>query len=561
MHFVKFHFSKILTILEKINLKSRWVLIILCLYYFLTLVSTTLQSVAMVLMVNLFTGKSILTGESGLFLYLDKFIKFIGVDAQIPGIIPFLIFLFFINLVIRSIISIFDGYVSAIIRRKIQESVFSHYIYGDWSHMRNFRVGDAVGTNTQETMVVSKYLTSAMTSIYYIVTAISTLGFAIWASFKITVVLGVIALPLMYLMKKMFALQARFSKETAQLRNEFSGDITDRFNGLLQVHVDHNYDYHLKKGLRVQKRLTKLDFLIGVCSAITSSFNLLLPLTALIGFSIWLSFYGANNLPNLALVASVGVLGLKVAGQLNGAVATVGNLSRLSGSLYPVIDALSLTPIPKRNLIENSVVKVELKKVSYDYQNNNVLNDISLIAQKGHPLILSGRSGKGKTTLANLIAGLYFPKSGEVAYISCEGTSYNSRTHRAHIGFVTQDIYLFKGTLRSNLVFDQECPDEKIWSVLEKVDAIDFVKAMGGLDTESAEAGRSLSGGQRRRLGIARVLLSGSDILIFDEVTAGLDQKNKDAVMDVINHLSADYIVVMISHEGLTMTDQVVYSL
>jgi ABC-type multidrug transport system fused ATPase/permease subunit len=515
----------------------------------------------MILMVNLFTGKNLLNGESGLFLYLDKVIKFIGVDPQIPGIVPFLILLFLINLIVKFSISVFDAYLTAILRKKMQESVFKHFLYGDWSHMRNFRVGDAVGTNTQEAMIVSKYLTSAVASIYYILTGVTTLALAFWASFKITVVLGIIAIPLMFLMKKMFALTARYSKQSALLRNEFSGDITDRFNGLLQVHVDHNYEFHLKEGLKVQDELTKLDFLTGVFIAVTSSFNLLLPLTALIGFSIWLYFYGVTNLPNLALVASVGVLGLKVASQLNGAVSSIGNLSRLSGSLYPVIEALSVPPIPERILIEQPIAKVVLNHVDYDYKDNKVIHDVSLIAERGRPLVLSGRSGKGKTTLANLIAGLYFPNKGEVHYITKDNANYDSQSYRGHIGFVTQDIYLFKGTLRTNLVSNRDYSDEKIWSVLEQVDATEFVRSMGGLDTESVEAGRALSGGQRRRLGIARVLLSGCDVLIFDEVTAGLDQKNKNAVMDVIEKLSQGYVVVLISHEDLTLPNQVNYSL
>jgi ATPase subunit of ABC transporter with duplicated ATPase domains len=125
---------------------------------------------------------------------------------------------------------------------------------------------------------------------------------------------------------------------------------------------------------------------------------------------------------------------------------------------------------------------------------------------------------------------------------------------------VTQDIYLFRGSLRCNLAAGRDCTDEQIWAALEKVDAAEFVRTMGGLDIESAEAGRSLSGGQRRRLGIARILLSGSDILIFDEATAGLDQVNKSAVLSVIEKLSENYIVVIISHEELFLSQQKSYS-
>jgi ATP-binding cassette, subfamily B, bacterial MsbA len=153
-----------------------------------------------------------------------------------------------------------------------------------------------------------------------------------------------------------------------------------------------------------------------------------------------------------------------------------------------------------------------------------------------------------------LISGLYFPSKGEILYIGESGKEFVSTIYRAKVGFVTQDIYFFQGSLRSNLTSGRSCTEEQIWATLEQVDAIDFVQSMGGLDVESSEAGRSLSGGQRRRLGLARVLLSRSDILIFDEVTAGLNEINKLAVMKVIERLSKAYIVVMISHEKLSLS-------
>ena len=202
-----------------------------------------------------------------------------------------------------------------------------------------------------------------------------------------------------------------------------------------------------------------------------------------------------------------------------------------------------------------------MNNLSYAYSGNTVIDGISCVVERGVPLLLGGRSGKGKTTLANLISGLYFPDKGEVLYIGESGKEFVSINYRAKVGFVTQDIYLFQGSLRENLTSGRNCTDEQIWATLEQVDAIDFVRSMGGLDVESTEAGRSLSGGQRRRLGIARVLLSGSDILIFDEVIAGLDEINKSAVLKVIERLGKSYIVVMISHEKLSLSHSASLSL
>lgn len=557
---IRFHVSTILQLLGNLNLSNKLVLSAFLPYYLFTILNAVLEGVSMVFLVSIFTGGLIDGDKGGVPTYISEIMNAIGGKVELSGVVLLLIVLFSVNIVIRFGLLVFDGVISALLRRRIQEAIFSHYLLGDWSHMRNFRVGNAVGTNTQEALVVSKYLTSVVSAIYFILGALVLSGLAIMTSFKMSLLLGLIALPLGWLMQKTISIQSQLSKRSAALRNDFSSDITDRFNGLLQVHIEHNYDFHLRQGLQAQDRLTTVDMLIGVCQAVIGSFNLLLPLTALIGFSAWLFIMGSDSVSNLALIASVGVLGIRVAGQLNGAVASVGNLSRLSGGLYPVLDALGVPPISVRQLIDEPVVRIEMDQVSYAYGGHTVIDEVTLVVEKGLPLVLSGRSGKGKTTLANLIAGLYSPCSGRLIYFSASGREFSSRDYRARVGFVTQDIYLFRGSLRCNLAAGRDCTDEQIWAALEKVDAAEFVRTMGGLDTESAEAGRSLSGGQRRRLGIARILLSGSDILIFDEATAGLDQVNKSAVLSVIEQLSENYIVVIVSHEELFLARQKLYS-
>jgi ATP-binding cassette subfamily C protein len=383
---------------------------------------------------------------------------------------------------------------------------------------------------------------------------------AFFASSKTALFLGLITLPLIYLMQKMTGITASFSKTCSAIRNEFSSNITDRFNGLLQVHVDGNYDYHIRQGLQAQGKLTRLEVLQSLSLAVVGSFGLLLPLTALLGFCMWSLFAEDNFALNLALIASVGALGLRAAGQLNAAIAQFGNIARLSGSLYPVINALNVPPVPTKQRISEHIVCIEVDKVSYAYGENIVIKDVTFTAKKGVPLVLQGSSGKGKTTLANLMAGFYYPSTGKLFYIGAHGTKYDSINYHPYVGFVTQDIYLFGGDLRNNLTAGRDRTDEQIWMALDQVDAAEFVKTIGGLDTESAEAGRSLSGGQRRRLGIARVLLSDSDILIFDEVTAGLDSKNKTAVLDVVERLSKSYIVVIVSHEKLSIPGQIFFT-
>ena len=556
---LKYHFTKITELSYQLGLNKLNLVIILGLYYGVTIICALLEATSMVVLVALFTGGLDVLLDTGLPTIIKNTIQELASLNQLSNLVFTLILLFFSSFVFRFGLLYSDGLMVALLRRKVQESVFKSHLCGDWAHMRNFSVGSAVGTNTQESVAATKYMLSGMQAIYFIVSATVLIVFASVINPNILIVQGMIALPLMLVIKKVFSIQSKLSAKSVELRNTFSSDITDRYNGLLQVNVDNNTDYHFEKGINVQGELTDLDRKIGICQAILGSFNIVLILTALIFLSIWLHFNQDLDLPELGMIATVGMLGLRVATQLNGMVAAVGTLSRLSGSVLPVLEAMLIPQVRQRELISESVVGIEVNAISFDYEAQPIFSDVSLSVKRKNPLLLSGRSGKGKTTLANLISGLYFPKSGEIHYIGESCKSYPSDNFAAKVGFVTQEIYLFNGTMRESLSAGRDCSDETIWRALEQVDGADFIRQLGGLDALGTEAGRSLSGGQRRRLGIARVLLSGADILIFDEVTAGLDETNKLAIMEVIERLNENHVVIVISHDRLTLAGQTVY--
>lgn len=530
-------------------------------YYVLTLLSALFDGIGMVLLVALFTGGNDLVTQN-IPDYLARIIHMTAGGTQLKDILPLLIGIYAINLVTRFSLLSFDGWVAAWLRRRLQETIFRRYLFGDWAHMRGLSVGGAVGSTTQESMIVAKYLTSVVATGYFLLSAAVVAGLAAITSLNIFIAFVVVVFPLAAGMKVIIARQSRVSRRSAELRNSFAADITDRFNGLLQIHVEAKPSFHLTEGLRVQSELTRLEVVIAYCQAVLGSFSLLLPLVCLIALALWLGFAGSREAPNMALAASIGVLGIRLANQMNGTVASVGNLSRLSGSLYPVLAALELPRVRPTVQVPEPVSAVHLHGVAYAYGETEVLKDVSLTIECGTPVVLVGPSGRGKTTLANLISGLYVPSRGTIVYVGENShRDFVTTQYRARVGYVTQDIYLFQGSLRDNLLSGQSIADEVVWQVLEKVGAAEFVRALGGLDAESAEAGRSLSGGQRRRLGIARVLLSDSDILIFDEITAGLDQINRQAVLELVALLAESHVMVLISHDDISLPRQQAYVL
>lgn len=530
-------------------------------FYFLTMLNSAIESLAMVLLVSIFTSMnsdgSLVSQGNAITDYFLRALDYLAIENQLRTLLPILIGLFAVGFTVRLLLFSFDGVLAALCREKLQVLVARKYLGSRWEDFRNVQVGSALGTISNESVLVSKYLSTALQTFFFFSSALVTFVLAIAANPRIAFYLGLVGIPALLIMIFVFAKQSIYSREVTHLRNIFSADVTDRLTGGVQVNLDRNLEYHLKKATRTQSRLSALDVRIGVCTALINSFNLLLPLFGLLAiFIYWKFFLNIEAMGSyLGAFAGVGVLGLRTASQLNGAVSSFGGLTRLMGSVPPVLNALSMPYRKELKPIPEPIRGLILKSVSYRYHpsQNPVLENFDLSAQIGHPILLQGRSGRGKTTLANILSGLQPPTSGHIEFMGVSGKKYLSSECFATVGYVPQDIHLFHDTIRGNLVCDRKVTDEDIWKVLEKIDAADFVRSLGGLDRVVSEGGKSLSGGQRRRLGIARALCSGCQILLLDESTAGLDTQNKDIILKTITELSKDLLVIFISHEKLEL--------
>ena len=550
-----FHPINIIALIRFCNISKYLIVKTISPYYFFTFIYSLLDGITSVLFVGLFTNGFTLEKQEFLPEPIILFLgNFIAKDSP-QSFILLMLSLFTLSLFLKIGLSVTDGFISSYLREKIQKNVFRKYLKGDWAYLRSFRVGEAVGTTTLESMTTSKYLSSALITFYHLISCTVMASLALWTSFKVTFYLFILVLPLIAFILFIFKKLAKISKQHAFERNLSSANITDRYNGLQQIHIDNKNEYHFRQGMQQMPVIMKLEIQTYLYQSLVGSLNILLPLIALSGLSAWIYFYGLVNFPALGLIASIGVLGIKFSSHLTSLISMVGNLYRLSGSIYPILKARGIPKNSKRIQIKNKVKEIELNRVSYSYGKKHIFKDITFNIKYGMPVLLFGKSGAGKTTIANLVSGLYFPREGVLNYIDDKKKKYSSKKHIAKIGFVTQDVYFFQGTLKENLTSGRNISEKEIWKVLKQVDAVDFVKKMGGLKAESAEAGRSMSGGQKRRLGIARVLLMGADVLILDEVTAGLDPKNKKNVIKIITLLSKKYPILIISHESLKITN------
>lgn len=192
---------------------------------------------------------------------------------------------------------------------------------------------------------------------------------------------------------------------------------------------------------------------------------------------------------------------------------------------------------------------------SYDPE-REILHGVDLEFSTGSFTALVGESGCGKSTVASILTGKNKNYDGLITIGGVSLSEISEKSLMEHITYISHKSYLFKGTVRDNLLMGKPTAiDGELWSVLERVRLADFLKNENGLDTLIAEKGGNLSGGQCQRLALARALLHDSDIYIFDEATSNIDIDSENDIMEEIKTLAKEKTVILISHRLANVTD------
>lgn len=211
----------------------------------------------------------------------------------------------------------------------------------------------------------------------------------------------------------------------------------------------------------------------------------------------------------------------------------------------------------KENLPELRADKgeIEFKNVTFGYREGaSVLNKVSFKIRCGEKVALVGKSGAGKSTITGLLYKLFEIDGGNIYIDGQNIDDVSLHSLRDSIGVVQQDTFIADGTLRYNLTLNLDVPDEKIYEALKQADLYDFVKSLAeGLDTRLGTGGAGISGGQKQRLAIAKLLLRNKKILIFDEATSALDGETEDNILSSWNELSRDKTLIIIAHRLSTI--------
>ncbi len=232
--------------------------------------------------------------------------------------------------------------------------------------------------------------------------------------------------------------------------------------------------------------------------------------------------------------------------------------------VFTLLDTPNKIPNPEKPISLYQVAgEVELQKVSFAYQNGQtILDDLSLHFKAGQMIGIAGPTGAGKTTLIKLLLRLYDVSSGKILIDGKDIREMDKRELRRRIAMVSQEVYLFHGTIRENIAYGLElCEDEAIIEAAKKAQLHEYIMSLPDqYQSIVGERGIKLSGGQRQRLSIARAILKDAPILILDEATSAVDTETERAIQQNLRQLTKGKTAIVIAHRLSTIrhADQII---
>ena len=425
--------------------------------------------------------------------------------------------------------------------------------------------GDIITRMTSDIDGVESVITNTFKSI---LSNSITLIFALVAMFQknwILAILGIIVIPL-FVIPTRSAGKTRWTltNEAQQCNDEVNGILNETLSVsgqlLVKLFGKENEEYERYKsvnskmiGLNIKERMAGRWFFM-VLNTVTNIGPMLL---YLVGGILIMKYDSSLTVGDITvLVALLGKTYMPVNSLLNIQVDWMRAMALFS-RIFDYYDMEVEIKEPKDPKIPEHITgEVEFRHVDFSYDpDRQILKDVSFKLESNKSMAIVGPSGSGKSTIINLIPRLYDVCAGSVMFDGIDVREIDLAKLRSSVGVVSQETYLFNGTIRDNLRYaNPSATEEEMIEACKKANIYDFIQAQEkGLDTMVGNRGLKLSGGEKQRISIARVLLKDPKLLIFDEATSALDSISESKIQEAIDPIIKERTSILIAHRLSTI--------
>lgn len=409
--------------------------------------------------------------------------------------------------------------------------------------------------------VVSDTLTSILTNIITLIVALVAMFRKNW----ILALLGMAIVPLFSVAtKRMGKTRWALTREAQACHDEINGILNETLSvsGQLLVKLFTKEEVEARRYEGINKKLVRLNIrqsMAGrwfrvVMTTVTSIGPMLI---YLVGGVLMMQYDHDLTVGDITvLVALLGKMYQPVGQLLNIRADWIRSMAMFT-RIFEYFDMpAEITNAPGAVVPERAEGHVKFEHVEFSYlPEREILKDVSFNLESGKNIAVVGPSGAGKSSLVNLIPRLYDVTSGRILFDGVDVRQLDLEFLRKNVGVVTQDTYLFNDTIRNNLLYaNPDATEEEIIQACKKANIHDFIMAQtDGYDTYVGNRGLKLSGGEKQRVSIARVLLKDPAVLIFDEATSSLDSVSESLIQGAIDPLISSRTSIVIAHRLSTV--------
>ena len=468
-----------------------------------------------------------------------------------------------------NMIGVAESYINTWIAQHItfdmRNQMFKHLQKMSQRFFTTSNQGDIITRMTSDIDGVESVITNTFKSI---LSNSITLVFALIAMFQrnwILALLGIAVIPLFVIpTRKAGKTRWTLTREAQDCNDEVNGILNETLSvsGQLLVKLFGKEQQEYERYGEVNRRMIKLNikermagrWFFVVLTTVTSIGPMLL---YLVGGILMMKFDSSITVGDITvLVALLGKTYMPVNSLLNIQVDWIRSMA-LFTRIFEYFDMKVEIENPENAIVPASASgEVEFSHVNFSYdEERQILKDVSFRLESGRSVAIVGPSGSGKSTIINLIPRLYDVQSGSVTFDGNDVRKLDLTFLRKSVGVVSQETYLFNGTIRENLQYAKpDATEEEMIEVCRKANIYEFIQNQEkGFDSVVGNRGLKLSGGEKQRLSIARVLLKDPALLIFDEATSALDSISESKIQEAIDPIIKERTSILIAHRLSTI--------
>jgi len=445
--------------------------------------------------------------------------------------------------------------------RDLREKMFAKIVSLPVSYYSEKRKGDVMARMLGDVnevqnsffMILELIVKEPLTIVFSLIAMVSI-------SWKLTVFVFIF-IPISGLVISKIGKSLKGKSTKAQQENGYLISITEETLTGLKVVKSYNAENFFSKTFN-----DSINRLYKLTNSIAKKNNLASPLSEFMGILVIgvLLVYGGNlvlvegSLKGSDFIAYIGLAYniLTPAKAISKASYQVKNGLAAAERVFEVLEVEnSITDTENAKELTSFNQSIELKNITFAYNDEAVLKNFSLTIPKGKTVALVGQSGSGKSTIANLLTRFYEVNQGEILIDNHNIKEVTMKSLRSLTGLVTQDSIMFNGTIKDNIRLGKlDASDDEIIEALKVANAYEFVKDLpSGIETNIGDSGNKLSGGQKQRLSIARAVLKNPPIMILDEATSALDTESEKFVQVALENMMQNRTSVVIAHRLSTI--------